>query len=226
MTHRKKKTVWSLLMIFVFIFFTEPVWGLHVDTHRIINEDLAKRSFLGNYLKEQLGLQDGVYQSFDSKMIWELLGDGGEDEDNILLLRMVNHFHNPIYNSGFSGIWNTVFLSGMSAIDWAMQPVDTQPYQHYSWNDARDYYYKALTSEDKATREANFTDTFRAIGQVMHLVQDISVPEHTRNNGHYFSHNYEDWVKGQNVSDYSVSVVSFTPSASIVTDYVKLYQKW
>jgi hypothetical protein len=125
--------------------------------------------------------------------------------------RSRNHFHNPIDNSGFSGWWDTGIFSGMSAVNWISQPANTQSCGYYSWNDARDYYYKALTSTDKATRETNFADTFRAIGQSMHLAQDMSVPEHTRNNGHYFSYDYEVWAKGLRISDFFA--VSFTPSA-------------
>ena len=100
--------------------------------------------------------------------------------------RSRNHFHNPIDNSGFSGIWDTGLLSGMSALDWAMQPPNSQNCGCYSWNDVRDYYYRALTSPDKGTREIYFAETFRGIGQLMHLVPDMSVPEHVRNNSHIF----------------------------------------
>jgi hypothetical protein len=44
----------------------------------------------------------------------------------------------------------------------------------------------------------------------MHLVQDISVPEHTRNDGHYFSYDYEVWAKGKKVNDYSS--INFVPN--------------
>ena len=213
------------------MYFTTQAQGLETPTHRAINELVAKNNFngfsLGDYLKHQLDMQNGINTYFNNKEIFKWIGDGGIYEDKppecfIPYWRSRHHFHNPIDNSGFSGIWDTGILSGMSAIDWAMQPVGSQSCGYYSWNDARDYYYKALTSADKTTRETNFAEAFRAIGQDMHLVQDMSVPEHTRNDGHLFSQ-YEDWVKGQNVSDYSVSVVSFTPSASIPLSIYNLF---
>ena len=85
-------------------------------------------------------------------------------------------------------------MSGISAIDWAMQPLNSQSRGCYSWNDVRDYYYRALTSPDKRTREINFAETFRGLGQLMHLVQDMSVPEHVRNSSHIFGSDYEKWV--------------------------------
>ena len=227
--------IFGITIILSLICILPHAKALDVTTHRAINEYVSQNNlnafFLDEYLRTQLGIQEGIKTYFKkdelNQQVFRWVGDGGVDEDTppacIPYWRSGNHFHNPIDNSGFSGIWDTDFLSGMSAIDWAMQPVDTQSCGYYSWNDARDYYYKALTSADKATRETNFAETFRAIGQVMHLVQDMSVPEHTRNNGHYLSHNYEDWVKGQNVSDYSVSVVSFTPSASIPLSIYNLF---
>jgi hypothetical protein len=191
--------------------------ALTVETHRAINEKNAnKGSFLHQYLINQLGLKDGVETEINKKWIIKYIADGGEYEDKpsecIPYWRSRNHFHNPINNSGFSGIWDTGLLSGISAIAWAMQPVSSQSCGYYSWNDARDYYYNALTSTSKATRETNFADTFRAIGQSMHMVQDMSVPEHTRNNGHYFFSYYESWAKDLNISDFSA--IPFTPSAA------------
>jgi hypothetical protein len=47
---------------------------------------------------------------------------GGNYEDKppgvIPYLRSVNHFHNPLTDQGFSGIWGTGFLSGESSIQY------------------------------------------------------------------------------------------------------------
>jgi len=64
----------------------------------------------------------------------------------------------------------------------------------WSWHDARKYFYEGLTSVNKAARDASFAKTFRALGQLMHLIQDASVPSHTRNDIHVI-YNYEDWVE-------------------------------
>ena len=55
----------------------------------------------------------------------------------------------------------------------------------WSWKDARDYF--------KTQRDIYFANTFRGLGHLMHLVQDMSVPEHVRNNGRYLPwRDYED----------------------------------
>ncbi len=232
MSNRKEKIFLVINISLAFLLIVvNSLYALEVVTHRAINEYIAKSAFVGfsldDYIKQQLGMQKGYDEKLLGKEVFLWLSDGGAFEDKppecfIPYMRSRHHFHNPIDNSGFSGISDTGILSGMSATDWAMQPVGSQSCGCYSWNDARDYYYKALTSADKATREANFAATFRAVGQVMHLVQDMSMPEHTHNDGHLFSQ-YEDWVKGQNVSYYSVSVVSFTPSASIPLSIYNLF---
>ncbi len=122
-------------------------------------------------------------------------------------LRSINHYHNPITDKGFSGFAFGVFLSGESSVKWAQKPLNTQILGgNYSWCDARDYFYKALTIRDKTFREIFFAKTFRALGQLMHLVQDVSVPEHVRDDFHVTG--YEKWVqKNVNINAVTPSVI-------------------
>jgi hypothetical protein len=225
-SNRSKKNFGALsFLILINLILIVQAFALDFKTHEAINSHIADENsaiygnYLHGYLRSNLGMQNGVKTELNSKMAKEWLFEGGKCEDKpswcVPYWRSRNHFHNPINNSGFSGWWDTGIFAGMSAIDWAMKPVHSQSCGYYSWNDARDYYYKALTSTDKATREMNFADTFRAIGQVMHLVQDMSVPEHTCNNGHYFFYDYEEWAKENlNISDYYDPAMTFTPSAA------------
>jgi hypothetical protein len=49
------------------------------------------------------------------------------------------------------------------------------------WDHARQYYYSALTSLSKSGQESYFVKTFQGLGQVLHLLQDMAVPAHVRN---------------------------------------------
>ncbi|MDF1527366.1 MAG: hypothetical protein P1S59_14115 [bacterium] len=56
----------------------------------------------------------------------------------------------------------------------------------WTWNDhnwmaARDSFFLALTAGQTAEREKYWFRTFRDLGQVAHLLQDMGVPAHTRN---------------------------------------------
>lgn len=187
------------ILIAVTVFsFVSICYGLETDTHEAINEHIARNTFngfsLGTYLKDQLGIQDGIEEEFASQRVWWWLRKGGLYEDvpywYLPYLRSVNHFHNPLTNQGYSGFWGTGILSGGSSIQWSQKTKGTQsPGGYYSWHDARDYFYKSLTVNAKATRDQNFADTFRGLGQLMHLVEDLSVPEHARDMGIYA----DDW---------------------------------
>ncbi|MDF1592230.1 MAG: hypothetical protein P1P89_11990 [Desulfobacterales bacterium] len=199
------KIVWLSIVFYLLNFNLS--FALNPATHRTINDFVCQNSLNGFSLdlclKDQLGFLLGIDEGINpepgiTKTVSVLIEDGGEFEDEppwtIPYLRSVNHFHNPLTDGGFSGIWGTGFLAGESSILWSQKLVGEQgPGGHYSWHDVRDYFYKALTSSNNATRDDYFADTFRGLGQLMHLVQDLSVPEHARDDGHY-TPAYEDWV--------------------------------
>lgn len=213
---QKKKTMKKILLVTLAIVLicVSPIYALKTETHEAINEYIARNTLdgfsLDLYLKDKLGIQEGIEQTFfNSNEVWQWLREGGLKEDKpywyMPYLRSANHFHNPLTDQGFSGIWGTGFISGESSIQWSQEPIGMQsPGGYYSWHDVRNYFYKALTSESKTDREKNFADTFRGVGQLMHLVEDLSVPEHTRDDGHYVKA-YEAWVGG------NVNISSITP---------------
>ena len=186
-----------LLRIFVIYMiismFSLHSYALEKETHKEINEYIAEHTIggfsLDGYLKAQLGFTEGKDEFFNNKKVFEWLGYGGRTEDEPMYLRSFRHFHNPLEDWDEAGLWGTF----ESSIIWG-QRTDQSPGGHYSWQDVRDYFYLALTSEDQTTREKYFAETFRGIGQVMHLVEDASVPLHTRHDAH-FLFNYEGWVE-------------------------------
>ena len=54
-----------------------------------------------------------------------------------------------------------------------------------SWQDGHDAYRQALTSPSEPDRRFALIRTFKALGGVMHLIQDLSNPAHARNDDHY-----------------------------------------
>jgi hypothetical protein len=116
-------------------------------------------------------LTSGRSQTYDA---WIVDGSAFEDYGS----RFRNHFHNPLTNAGLSDMF-----PGKSAVDWAI----SDPENEWSWINARTYFYNALTSETQTARNDQFAKMFRALGQVVHLIQDASVPEHVRNDQHLIS---------------------------------------
>jgi len=214
----------GLMLFLIFLFFSiSPKLGfaLEVETHEAINDYITKNRLSGfsinEYLNKNLGFIHGrdemIKGQNNAQEAYKWIINGGRYEDKppyfVPYVRSANHFHNPLAPSlnkaGFTGIWGAHVLSGDSAVLWAQKNKGVQcsffRMGCFSWYDVRDYYYSALTSKNKDERNAYFAEIFRGIGQLMHLVQDMSVPEHTRNEGHYTSYMYENWVlETQNTS--------------------------
>lgn len=197
------------------IFLQANLLALEKETHYFLNEKIVIGTNLNNYLKTNLGLPEGIEEKLNGKWALEWIKEGGKYEDVpywfMPYLRSVNHFHNPLTDQGYRGVWGPFTLAGWSAVQWAQKPVAEQsPGGHYSWHDVRRYYYWALTSTDLNSRDTFFAETFRGLGQLMHLVQDMSVPAHVRDDGHLF-YNYEKWV-GKNHDILNFNPIFFDPS--------------
>ncbi len=104
---------------------------------------------------------------------------GARDED--LLLRPVNHFWNPLTDAPL-----TIggFPPGNRAPDWALEDRTGFTSQRYSYRDAREAFATALTAPDPTARERAWGHTFYALGHVIHMLQDMAQPQHTRNDQH------------------------------------------
>jgi len=170
----------------------------------------SKNTNLNKYLANNLGFKDGIETQFPSgsnSTIRILLQQGSSDEDSPPC-RASNHFHDPLKEWGQSGMsdeplwldakclfWKPIY----SNITWATGYLSTPPggpkqkfssnpdYASINWDMARDHYYKALTSKANlqppfpAGRDFHFAKTFHSLGQVLHLLQDMAVPAHVRN---------------------------------------------
>jgi hypothetical protein len=163
-------------------------------------------------MKEQLGMPNGINTEFGGKTktaaYW--IGQGGVLEDATtagrfisLTSRYYNHFLDPLKPRwDQAGLELVPFIRFESSVRWAQRTDQDSKagFGNYSWKDARRYYLDALRRESKDAREQAFAETFRALGQVMHLVVDASVPEHVRNDPHplgFAFGNYEYWVSDQ-----------------------------
>jgi hypothetical protein len=117
--------------------------------------------------------------------------------------RSYRHFHDPLRPWAEGGLSPTLPFSRRweSAVRWAQQTNQQAEtgFGDFSWVNARASFHQALTAETPAAREAAFAQTFRALGQVMHLLTDMSVPEHVRDDRHPIEgpFGYEGWVLAQ-----------------------------
>ncbi len=148
--------------------------------------------------------------TFDGESVSALIKDGSMLEDKPAC-RASNHFHNPLKEWRESGLTDTWWLVNAycslgdypageisSNITWGTgyktltsRETNVLDANEWDWESARGYFYAYLTGKDYKTdtliardqdsRNLYMKDCFRAVGQVMHLLQDNAVPAHTRN---------------------------------------------
>ena len=122
----------------------------------------------------------------DLRPIDSLIIDGSQEEDSLLPLpRVFNHFFDPAHNN--RGLFVPPLPEFPSSPDWALEDSGSRgPFllQEHSFRDAREALFAALTRKAKADRDVEFGQTFRALGQIVHHLQDMAQLQHVRNDAH------------------------------------------
>jgi len=131
---------------------------------------------------------------------WLKVGSAIEDTDTYLNpyrddsnKRPRHHFYDPTRNAGMNNKddnpdWNgwpdaAMGLRGGSALTWAINgTAPSEPtVNNQSWQKTRDDFYSALTQSTKSNREKYLAISFLDLGCVLHMLEDMGVPAHTRN---------------------------------------------
>jgi hypothetical protein len=137
-----------------------------------------------------------------------LQGTPEGDEPNGVFDRVYGHFFDPVYNRGLtvggltlgprSPEWATLKEVGVTGFGFSSRQ------NYYNLPSAREAMWRALTlkewnngvltdaafpgnwpnSTKEQLREAYWATTFRAVGDMVHLLQDAGQPQHTRNDAH------------------------------------------
>lgn len=174
----------SLLGGIVYASLMQFVLAYEVNTHEDMSEQATLSSSLNNYLPT-IGLKSLDEELVDSTIkqsIVNWIRKGAHDEDDTFSLnfaRYRNHFYDPL-----SGLGLNAAATGEPSPDWGLEDTRTFAAQFYSFKDARQYFYDALTLPNKASRDQRMARTFYTLGHVIHLLQDSAQPQHTRNDSH------------------------------------------
>jgi hypothetical protein len=186
------------VLVCVVLTSASDVLAFGLETHRSLNGRAADVSKIDQHLKEQLGFREGLKEEVNGRTIRDWIREGGAAEDRFLgvaplgaLVRSRHHFHNPLLPWDQAGL---SVLSGQASVRWAQNP-DQGVSGKAAWADARQAFYDALTRPAKGERDRRSADTFRILGQQMHLVADLAVPSHTRNDVHILGDGFEAWAE-------------------------------
>lgn len=126
-------------------------------------------------------------------------------------VRVLNHFYDPVHDVPLSAgvaCGSAPTGSCLKSVDWGLgfidsfatpPVVDTSRRNHFSYADARENFWRALTGErgrstppyiaaarqaDSQERLYRWATAFKSLGDAIHLLQDGASPQHVRNDPH------------------------------------------
>src|SRR6056297_3381685 len=153
------------LLLFLFFLFTGQA---HTYDNLIVHPKLTREAItLHNqkFPQEKLSVKQGR---------WIVQGSIAEDTDP----RYLNHFYNPKTGNGL----NDGPFSGHSAKWWAYNQDSV----------SGDYSVPQILENYK---DGNKKRAYQGVGHILHLIQDMTVPAHVRNDAHPEGDPFEDWLK-------------------------------
>jgi hypothetical protein len=244
----KKQFVCLFFILFVSIM---NVFGWGGKTHKKITEYSWRKS-------EKLGNAMFLLRlNFDKGMLNERLNDGStvknpdewlqygaehEDDTNDLTGSIPDrsnfHFHNPLKAWSEAGLSDIHIGASGSSILWAQDSplqafISNDEKKARTWYVARDYFHKGLIEfVDLDKRIAYFVEMFKTLGNQVHLIQDMAVPDHVRNDSHVLNSLLFGWWKRKNNSfrciegwaDYNIGKVEATATSTLMKPMIDFLQ--
>lgn len=193
----------QLLCILLLIPYSGFISAYEIETHKRLSEEAYTSSNLNNDPNMLANLGLFTSKTFPNsrggggRSIIQLIGDGAQFEDNTNgLKRPLNHFYDPVHNAplNIGGVKVGDLLCFVPSVgcqpteispDWALEDSKDISQQNFSFKDARQYFYNALTLPvDTSIRDKFWGLTFQSLGQVIHHIQDMAQPQHVRNDMH------------------------------------------
>jgi len=214
----KRVFLFLIFCLLTNLLYQERLDAYSTEVHRRITQQVIKKNLsqLNIYVNDYTGLTKGMDEFINRKTIRWWIEEGSVWEDFSLdpEVLLTSHYYNPYTNKGLTEGGITI---GESAYDRANNPIN-----YWGWKSARENFYVGLTSTVKNWRETKLADSFDALGHVMHLIQDMSVPAHTRDDMHvpyvdgepYELYTKNNWISlNYNSVSFPYWNVSISPSA-------------
>jgi len=146
-----------------------------IDTHPKLTEEAVK--FYNFYSNRKIN---------EKELEW--LKEGSKNED--LSPRWANHFYDPIHNIAINKKYFRGYIpeKGWDFIFGFLLPAE--PLKSIDWSVNQEYqflYYKLNRTFQKAIVSyfrKDYETAFKSLGHILHLLQDLGVPEHARGDPH------------------------------------------
>ncbi len=187
--HPEDSVVCSVIAI-VCTLLSQTCMGHEECVHMAITKSATESSAsLTAFLTDNFGASCAPFESVPLLRLshgpigWMVQGSFNEDDRP----RSIKHFYTVRpQRPPVAGLTDAIPYAETDSFTWGAirgggGPIEKQP---WSWQNARDYAYAALTSPLESQRFDNFADLFFALGHVLHLCQDLAQPDHVRNDAH------------------------------------------
>ena len=226
----------TLITVFVLLSALPVLAWEDSTTHPTLSEYAAK-GYATNSASELFStvfLDTNVEQSGSTLKAIKWINLGAQLEDagtNWQFLngmaRSLNHFHDPTKaNLDDAGLNDLPFFipNGISALRWAQKgPYQiSKGWEDWSWQAVRKHYYNYLITSDKTAKDAFLADLLKGLGYQMHTIQDMSQPNHVRNDTHMLDgggwrNGLETWA-AEHDTDIIRNILDTTPIPSVTVD--------
>lgn len=178
-----------LLVTLTVSLLSRPLLGYPQSVHKNLTTEAFRRAASETGFLEQLGILPGVESSLAEH--YAALGAFDEDGDFLGISggRSVNHFYDPVNQAPLTVYVKTVenFCQtiGARAWSWGLEDVAVNK---FALPEAKIHLFKAITGESVVSRATELKLLFGTLGHVVHLIQDMAQPEHTRNDQHWMQY--------------------------------------
>ena len=171
MKTKMKIKIIVILSLFLNLLSSSHSIAYEKETHGEITKFALSSALKTNDFLKELGLTRDDKLKENSVEEWFELGS--KYEDNIIItlnfIRPRNHFFDPIAIDK-KGLTVNGKSIGEPAPNWALEDPDIFRTQFYSIKDAKQNLFEGLTATNETERDKKLVLTFRALGQVLHLV--------------------------------------------------------
>lgn len=185
------------ILILGFSVFTNNVLAYGVETHAFLTKEVLR--FYNQHFPNQ-----SIIEELQNYII-----DGARLEDN--MPRYLNHFYDPVNDIGLADLGSR----GQKSKEWAQDKTAQTAFLHrvFPQTEASILSVAQIEKIQSAYNQTDFTwqkavelyaggkkeEAFFALGHILHLIEDASVPDHTRNDAHPPYDNggspYENWTR-------------------------------
>jgi hypothetical protein len=168
-------------------------------------------------------------QKFDSKPSYQKMIEAGTILEDAqypgALHRSYGRFNNHFYDAQNDGHKLTMTpYPNVNALKWATGDTyhTETKFNYYSYPKALNYFKLGFTEKDPKVRKKYQAEMLVSVGHLMHMVNDMSVPAHVRDDAHPFDDPLEKWARG---GEEGGDNIGFRVSGNTVKDYSKLLDR-